>query len=276
MRRPGLALLLLLLAAAAPAPRLVVLATAPSGSTTTMHLVAPGGTLGPALARFDHAPGASVQAALLPDRETVVAVADHAPGADRSFASSLVRLEAGAEARLLADRIVVASRPHPLPGGKVLVSRGRPGQDRADGSYRVDELSVDEIDLQGRARTLLAGTGYLLFIAAVHGGEVVIYRVGPAGADLVTVPLAGGAPRVLVPSLPPFARDFTVEAGALVFLDRHERDARRWLLWRVELASGAATIAGESARATRGLSARSRIALPDAPGLRLTVAGALP
>ena len=76
--------------------------------------------------------------------------------------------------------------------------------------------------------------------------------------------------------LPPYARDFTLEDGALVFLDRHATDTRRWQEWRVDPATGTHRIVGEGTRATRALSARSRVPLPAAPGLRLTVAGSVP
>jgi hypothetical protein len=276
-RRGVLVAAALLLAGAGPGGRVAVLATPASGTTTTLHLVQADATALPApAARFDHQPWASVQAAVVPGTSRVLAVADVTPGPDRSFASGLVRVEPGAEPVWLTDRVVMASTPHPLPEGRAaLVSRGRAGRDPGDGSYRVDELSVDVVELEtGRARTLLAGAGYLLYIAGLHGGEAVIYRVGPDGADVVAVGLEGGATRVLVPRLPPYARDFTIEEGALVFLCRHETDRRRWDLWRVELRTGARQIAGSGARGSRVL---PRLALPPAPdGFRLTAAGALP
>jgi hypothetical protein len=229
--RAGLALAIVLGAASAAAEPVALLATEPQGTETALYLVEPGGVLPAPAARFDHLPGASVQAAVVPGARVVVAVADRTPSRDLSFASALVKLAPGAEPVWLCDRVVVASRPL-VHGGKALVARGRPGAAR-EGEQRIDELTVDEIDLDtGRARTLHAMRGHLLHLAGARGRDVFVYRVRPDGADVVAVGPSGT--RVVIPSLPPYARDFSVdENGALVF--QNLEDGR----WRVRRAGAA-------------------------------------
>jgi hypothetical protein len=85
--------------------------------------------------------------------------------------------------------------------------------------------------------------GYLAFLAGEHGREILIYRVGAAGADLIGVDPDTGKTRVIAPSMLPFARDFSVDParGAVVFQERDERDARAWVVDRIDLATGART-----------------------------------
>jgi hypothetical protein len=105
---------------------------------------------------------------------------------------------------------------------------------------RVDELTVDEIDPATlAARTVHSASGYLLFLASAAGREILVYRVGPSGADLVAVDPDTGATRTVFASMLPFARDFSVEGGAVVFQERSEVDSRTWTVERVDLASGA-------------------------------------
>jgi len=213
----------------AAAPRVI---SSPAGTTEVRD--AAGGLR----ARFVHLPGAAVRVAALPSGATA-AVADHAPGADRSWGSALLVAPAGGDGALRCDRVYYASRPHAAPDGRVLVERGRPGP-ATPGRLRVDELTLDLIDPDsGRAETVYAARGFEAYVAAVVGSEAIVYLVQPEQASLRAVDLGSGAERILVPSLPPFAHDFTVDGDALVFHDRD--DARRETLERVELASGART-----------------------------------
>jgi hypothetical protein len=225
-----------------------LLSTPPAGEETALYLIAPGATALPApAARFGHLPYASVQAAVVPGSTTVVAVADRAPGSDRSFASGLVRLAPGAEPVWLCDRVVMASRPL-VWRGRVLVARGRAGAAPVEGAYRVDDLTIDEIDLGGGApRTLHGMRGYLLYLVGVAGDEVLVYRVRPDGADIVAL-ARDGRTRTVVPSLAPFARDFAVDAGSLSYENRHETDPKRWVVERVDVASGARQRVGDRHR----------------------------
>jgi hypothetical protein len=209
--------------ALAAALHVALLATDPAGTETELYFVEPGAPLPAPAARFEHAPYASVQAAVVSGTRTVVAVADRAPGSDRSFGSSLVRLEPGRAPVWLCDRVAMASTPL-VAGGRVVVARGRAGAERGDGGYRIDDLTVDEIDLAtGAARTLHAMRGYLLYVAGAYGDEVVIYRVRPYDADIVAVG-RDGATRLLVAGIPAFARDFTIEGGVLRWDDQGARE----------------------------------------------------
>jgi len=234
VRRLALAALLASGTAAAE-PRVALLATDPQGDDTELYFVAADAPLPPAVASFNHLEGASVQAAVVPGTDTVVAVADREPARDASFASGLVRLAPGAPPWWLINRVVVASRPLVTADGKIFVTRGNAGADRGD-DYRIDSFTVDEIDLEsGRPRMVHATGGYLVHLAGAWRGDLLLYRVAPEGADLVAQPIAGGTPRVLLPSLPPYARDFTVDpAGGLLF---QNLAGRRWVVERLDLAA---------------------------------------
>jgi hypothetical protein len=92
-------------------------------------------------------------------------------------------------------------------------------------------------------RTVHTMSGYLAFLAGAQGDEIIVYRVFPESADIIGIDADTGKTRAIVPSLPPFARDFSVDAaaGALVFRGRHESDPRTWTIERVDLASGKMT-----------------------------------
>jgi hypothetical protein len=172
-------------------------------------------------------------------------------GRDLSFAASLFRLAPHRPPERLCDRVVHASRPLVTASGRVFVSRGRAGQE-IEGRFRIDDLTIDEIDpATGATRTVLSFAGYLTFLAGAHGAEIFVYRVGDGGADLVGVDPDSGAMRRIVDLLP-FARDFSVDGrtGAMVMQERDEHDARAWVIDRVDLATGARTRLHRSASAS--------------------------
>jgi hypothetical protein len=228
----------------ARAEGVALIASEPLGEMSEVYEVRPDTPLAAPVGRFQHLPGASVQAVVLPGSRTVLAVADRTPGRDLSFASGLVRLAPDSAPVWLCDRVVVASRPLVTPDGRVLVSRGRPGPE-TEGVARVDDLTIDVIDpATGQARTLLAMRGFLLYLAGVHGNEVYVYRVRPDGADVVALG-PDGAVRTVVPDLPPFARDFSIDAsGALVF---QNLAGRRWVVERVNAHTHARARLGDKA-----------------------------
>lgn len=238
--------------ASADAPRVALLATTPGALHTSLyHANAANGELSPPLATFTHLPGAVVRGAVLPGTEAVVATADTADTRDLSFDASLFRLAPHTPPERLCEGVVHASRPLVTAGGRVFVSRGTAGpvQDGPPLHTRVDALSIDEVDpWTGSLRTVHTMSGHLAFLAGAHGNEVIVYRVSPDGADIAGVDADTGDVRVIVPALPPFARDFSVDAdsGALVFRGRHESDPRTWTIERVDLASGATTRLHES------------------------------
>jgi hypothetical protein len=204
---------------------LVLLVTHGVAPRTSVVFVGPEvRTLPAAVASFEHLPEGSVRGALLPDGALVVA-ADRAPG---EFGATLLRVEPGREAVALCDRLVHASRPL-VAGGRVFVERGRD-----------DELTLEEIDPQsGRARVIWRGRGLTAHLAGALGRELFVYHVREDGAALFAVDFESGRTRAVIPALLPYARDFSLEGGALVFENRDESRSDLWVIDRVELATGA-------------------------------------
>jgi hypothetical protein len=232
---------------AASGPVVALLLTRPGAGYTSLLLARAGESAAPTpVARFDHEDGAAVKGAILPGTSVVLAVADTAATRDLSFASSLFRVEPHRPAERLCDGVVHASRPLVTAAGRVFVSRGVAGSEpaAAKNEGREDALTIDEIDpATGGARPVHSFAGYLAFLAGEHGREILIYRVGAGGADLIGVDPDTGTTRVIAPSMLPFARDFSVDParGAVVFQERDERDSRTWVIDRMDLATGART-----------------------------------
>lgn len=230
-------------------PSVAILATPPGAARTTLHIAPVGGAkAGPALATLQHLSDAVVRARVVPRTRLVVATAETSPSRDRSFNASLFRIQPGAEPVALCDGVVHASRPLVTAAGRVFVSRGvagpEPQPDNDPAQLRVDALTIDEVDLAtGAIRTVHRHAGHLAFLAGEWKGELVLYRVSPASADIVLVDPDSGAARVIAPSIPPFARDFSIDAaaGALVFQERHETDPGTWVIDRLDLAYGKRT-----------------------------------
>jgi hypothetical protein len=195
------------------------------------------------VARFSHAAGSSVKGALLPRTRVVVASATMRSRGDLSFANSLLRLEAGKPARVLADQLVYGSRPLVTAEGRVFVSRGLAGVEPPDAreSLRVDQLSVEEIDPTTAERRLVYSTrGYVTFLAGATGRELVIYEVAPSGARLITVHVDTLAVRELLPAMAPLARDFTVDAArGRVLFTQGTPFGDGWFVEQVDLKTGA-------------------------------------
>lgn len=225
---------------------LALLAGRPGEETTRLYLVGTEETgtgslaLGRAVATLEHPPWATLRAAT--QGRAVLVVVDATTGGDLSFAAELVRLVPGGEVTRLAGGVVHASRPLPLAGGReVLVSRGEAGTGFDDGA-RADRLTIDAIDVvTGATRTILEDSGSALFLAGVTDEEVLVYRVSTEGlASLVAARLDSGSTRVLLASLPPFARDFSLDARRhrLVFENRDEEQPSRFVVESVDLVTG--------------------------------------
>lgn len=162
---------------------------------------------------------------------------------DVSFAGALVGVRSapdseGAAPVELARDVVHASTPLPF-GDRVLVSRGAAGP-TIPGVARVDELSIDAISpTTGAIETIAKHRGYLLFLAGATDREILLYRVGVDGADIVAVdPTDPAHPtRTLAQGIAPYARDFSVDAidGRLVFVNRREDGA--WAVVALDLES---------------------------------------
>lgn len=204
-------------------------------------------------ASIRHAPGAVARGDLAANGRVAYVAADLDDEAPGDWAAGLWRVEDGA-ARLLARGLYHASRPLASADGRVYVQRGRAGpwpteREARAGRLRVDDLSIDAVDpASGAARAIYAWSGYTLHLAGEIDADLVVYRVGPSGADLVRVTRATGRSRHLADLLP-FARDFIVDRAArtLRFSNRHESDARAWVVDRIDLATGAKTRLAASA-----------------------------
>lgn len=225
------ALSLLLLAAS---PEVALLSTAPEAEVTELRFQPlADARLAVPVARLTHVAHESVLGAVLPGTRRVVATAVTEQRKDLSFASSLFLLEAHKPTRVLCDRVVLSTRPLVTIDGRVFVQRGRVGEGR------VDALTVDEVDLRtGRTREVLAFNGFITFLAGSLGRELLVYRVGPLGADLVAVHADALSVRVLIASMQPLARDFAVAAdGRSLLYTQGDASTGQWFLERLDLQS---------------------------------------
>jgi hypothetical protein len=150
--------------------------------------------------------------------------------------------------RRLATGLVHASRPLVAEDGQIFIQRGSigalpaPAEIRA-GTLRTDPLEIDAVDpASGAIRVVMTWNGYATHIAGAYGRELVVYRVGARGAEIVAVDRGSGRTRT-VAALPPFARDFSIDpkAGAVVFSNRDDRDESTWVVERMDLSTGART-----------------------------------
>lgn len=224
----------LALALLAAAPEVALLSTAPEAEVTELRFQPVGEpALTAPVARLVHVPREDVLGALVPGTRKVVATAVTTPSKDLSFASSLLLLEPNKPARVLCDRVALGNRPAVSAEGRVFVQRGR-SNDAA--------VTVDEVDLRtGKTRELLSFNGSAAFIAGTLGREVLVYRVGPATADLVAVHADALGVRVLVPAMVPLARDFTLTADRAALLYTQGDATGRWYLERLDLKTLART-----------------------------------
>lgn len=203
------------------------------------------------VARFSHAEGSPVLGSLLPRSRVVVATAALRARGDISFASSLLRLEAGKPVRVLADQVPYGARPLVTAEGRVFIARGVAGTE-VEGAMRVDALSVEEIDpTTAKARTVHSARGFITFLVGALGRELVIYEVAPGNARLIAVNADTLAVRVVVPSMEGLAHDFTVDAPRhRVLFTQGTVGGERWFVEEVDLLSGASKRLAEGAEVT--------------------------
>lgn len=234
-----------------PAAEVALAETTPQSERTLVRWVSPGGGE-TRVAEVEHPRDASVKGAVLPGTRKIALVVDADAARDRSFASALMLLEAGAAPVTLAREVAHAATPVATDDGRLLVERGAKGKDVLDPggklAQRVDDLEVSEVDpATGASHPVFTMAGYTAHVAGAHGDEALVYAVGPRGAELVAVNRRSRALRV-VADVGPLARDFSVDrtAGALVFSARRRDGTTR--LTRVDLASGSATELAASRR----------------------------
>lgn len=202
------------------------------------------------LAVVDHAVDAVVRVEPVPGLGLAV-VADEQSGR-RTFGAALSFVSSST--RRLAAGVVTGSRPLAGPDGRIYVERGAegdwPSRDEARrGLLRVDALEIDAVDPRsGDVRVVTTWQGYAIHLAGALGDDLVVYRVGPRGAEIARVDRASGQTRV-VADVAPFARDFTVDAPrrALVFSNRDPADASRWVVERLDVDTGATTTLASAA-----------------------------
>lgn len=234
----SVAVLPVVLTLLASAPEVALLSTPGDGETTELRFQRPGSELSAPVARFTHVRRSTVLGALLPGTRTVLAIAQTYDARDPSWAATLVRLEPGKEPVTLVERVAHSTRPLVTRDGRVFVQRGR------EGEGRVDAITIDEVNPRtGAPRSIHAFSGYTAFLVAGYEGEVIAYRVGPSGADLVAIHRDALGVRVLA-KLAPMARDF-VSDGRVVFFTT--ADAEGWLIARVDLRSGAFSVVARAA-----------------------------
>lgn len=247
--------------------RLVVAATAHDADATSTEVRTVDMDTGAvrALAALRHAPGAVVRGDVR-GGEAFVVMDEDGPG-DRSWGAALYRVD-GAGARRLTGSVGHARRPLASNDGWVYVERGSPGTAPVDisaGQLRIDDVHVDAVDpASGAIRALYNFSGYALHIAGEDAGALLIYRVGPRGADVVSVDRATGASRGSV-TVPPFARDFSVDdkTHSLVFADR---DAGAWTIVRLDLATFTlSTISSDADQQSSPLALPSGVVARTAP-----------
>ena len=235
--------LLSLLVVAAP-PEVALLCTSPTGTWTELRFQRVGAReVAPAVARFTHAEGSTVLGVLLPKSRVVLATATM-PAKDLTWASALVRLEAGHEPRVLADRLGVSTRPVVTAEGRVFVQRGRAGEERPEG--REDELTIDEVHpTTGEARTVYEARGGLAFLAGALGHELVVYRVDSSGGRLEAVHVDSLGVRLLA-RVGDLARDFVVDpARRRIVFTQGDAASGRWAIRELTLGEPAAKTLAE-------------------------------
>lgn len=225
----------------AKGPRTALVATRPGAELSSLYVVRAGDSenLAP-VATFNHLPDATVRAAVVPGAEIVLATADTTLTRDPSFNASLFRLTPHAPPETLVDRVVHASRPLVTRAARIFVARGIAGNE-VEGQMRIDALAIDEVNAStGQTQSIHAANALFLHIVGEAGREIVLYRVFPDHADIVGVDPDSMAVRVIEKSIPPFARDFSIDAEGrtIVLQNRHETDARTWVVDRIDVATG--------------------------------------
>jgi hypothetical protein len=207
-------------------------------ATTLLSLHADKGVVrSSVLGTVPHVPGAVVRGDVRGG--TAWVVADEGRG---DWTAALFEVGPSGSRRILGG-VGHARRPLVAESGAIFVERGALGAWPSDAEIKLGALRVDPIDLDayepasGVVRHVYSAQAYALHLAGEVGGELVVYRVDRAGASIIAVDERSGSSRV-VAALPPYARDFSIDAhGALVSSNRDPGDAR-WVVSRLDLRSG--------------------------------------
>jgi hypothetical protein len=199
-------------------------------------------TLAEPFARLEVHPDETFRAVALPGTKRLAVVRVTGLARDPSFVATLSLVSPGQPERVLATDVVRASKPT-LLGSRLFVERGAPGPETSDGSYRVDAVTISEVDLQsGRLRTVFETKGYWTHLAGAIGRELIVYVAGPQGAKLEAVQVDTLAVRTLIPSMPAMAHDFVIDAEhQRVLFTIAEPGVERWFIDQVDVVSGKRT-----------------------------------
>jgi hypothetical protein len=228
-----------------PPPRVAVLSTlAGQGRTNLIFQPIDSATPAPVIATFAHLPGTSVAGAVVPHTNKVLVIAGTETRRDPAFGASLLMMGEQEETKLVVDRVYQGTRPLILDDGRAIVQRGTEGsepteEDLAAGRMRVDRLTIEQIGLSGNdSKVLSRFDGYIAFIAGALRNEIFVYRVGPDGADIIGIDADSGRERTIVRPLPPFARDFSIDAQnqALLFTNADPDHPGQWEVQRLSVA----------------------------------------
>jgi hypothetical protein len=253
--------LVLPLILAAATPELALLSS--SGSTGELRFQ-PIDAKTPAapVARFSHGEGSPVLGSLLPGTRVVVATAVMRSQGDLSFASALLRLEAGKAPRLLADQVAYGSRPLVTAEGRVFVARGSN-----------EELTVDEIDPRTAKTRSIHSTrnGLVTYLAGALGREVIIYEVTTTGSRLIAVHADTLGLRTLIADLKGPAHDFVVDAARKRVLFTHATASGSYQVEETSLVDGATRVlaTGNEVTLLPAVRADGRVLISKGEGLGL-------
>lgn len=226
-------------------PPLALLLTGPGEHRSSLHYLRPGERLGLALAHLEHQASSTIRARTRPGDQAVFVTASVAPSGD--YDTALFRVTAGRNTVRLCDHVVHASAPLVSTDGRVFIARGQAGPIPTDRRhYRVDALRIDRVDpSSGAVDTVHHFDGYLTHLAGFHAaggtsGEIIVYRVGPLGADIVAVDAVTRSIRTVRAPILPFARDFSIDHDGrhLIYRGRHPKRTDRWTVESVDLRSG--------------------------------------
>ena len=266
-----------------PAPRVAMLATL-AGTNRTELIFQPLDKAEPAppVARFTHLMGTAVLGAVVPQSTNVLVIAGTEARRDPAFGASMLLMGEGQEPKLVTSGVYRGTRPLVLDDGRAFVQRGVEGaepseEDLAAGRLRVDHLSIEEIDLKGGAPKVLSQfEGYIAFIAGALRREIFVYRVGPDGADIIGLDADSGRARTIQRPLPPYARDFSVDAQGqtLLFTNADEQSPGTWVAEQLNVAppAAAAPVVAPTSRVAV-MARRQRLATAPQPGLAPTAWG---
>ena len=202
-------------------------------------------------ATIHHAPNVPIRGDVLADRQSVV-IAFEPEGADPrdDFSTEVHRVDRQGVKRL-AGGLYRATRPFVTKTGAVFVERGQAGgaslglQAKA-GELRVDRLTIDELDPEtGALRQVVLWSGFTMHLVGEWRDALVVYRVGPHGADVSLIRIDDGSILAGLP-IAPFARDFVIAGDHVALSNRDPIVDQRWVLSSIDLKTFAVATLGQA------------------------------